>query len=295
MLLWHEFLAGWFDGAEHTLRTNPDYTQLIPEVEEITFQDQNLQKQLEGLYLHVTSERVAKIQNRWWSGASAKRMITENAKLNFWFRARVKTARTDGHNARSLVRVGADNLFAILSGANTTIPLQRRGMGAFRPQRGILVGGGEMAMRQVPVSVIYTYPSEAIPALPVDGGVNYRFYDGYLQFPNVALNIWYSVTMTGATVNQLGLSTGEGALYREDSGYFELYNSDSAQWVALRCVGDPVQFGLMDAVGLPVVPATYRFVDDRGIQLCNMDTFLYHTIGIAGDPSQFTISIAGET
>jgi hypothetical protein len=154
--LWHEFLTGWFDGGSHMLR---GAYVTIPKVDTLSFQEAPIEP-ADGLYLQVTMERPGAVQKRlrpdgaWW--------VTERAKVNFWFRAKVKTARSDGHNSRSLVRWGSDTLTAILDSNLLVAALNAKGMTAFCPQPTILVGGVIMAMRLLSLGVTYTYPLEEL-------------------------------------------------------------------------------------------------------------------------------------
>ncbi len=154
MKLWAEFLGGWFDGQQHMLR---GALVDIPQVNGLTFQEMMLDGK-DGLYLQVTTDQQASQKTRLW--IDERWMVQEYVKINFWFRALVKSARTDGHNSISLVRWGADTLSSILSSKLLVAPLGRKGMTRFRPQPHKIVTGSTCAMRHLPMSICYTYSLE---------------------------------------------------------------------------------------------------------------------------------------
>jgi hypothetical protein len=139
--LWHEFLAGWFDGAQHTLAGIAiDFPQAF-----ILFPGQSLPD--EGLSIQVIQARPGTIQRVQW--APDQWRVFEKAELDFYVRARVKAARSDGHNSRSLCRRGADLLHGLLSSIDATAPLSRKGLGAFRVSKPVLVADDATALRNV--------------------------------------------------------------------------------------------------------------------------------------------------
>lgn len=292
MRLWSEFLKGWFDGNAHDIRTN--LSQKVPKAESITFQGSAISKG-EGLTIHVTYDSAAvKPVRRFWSGE--KWMFTEKARINFWIRAKVKDARGDGHNSQSLVRWGGDSLFAILSGINTTTALQRRGMSTFRPNRPAVISGGVYAMRQLSLNVTYTYPAEAAPELPIDAGALYQIKDGKLLLGDPDSGAWYGVTIFGVPpAIQIGLAdVGSGSQCREQDGYLQFFNDDTQDWGCFLIYGDPPQFTTFSTTDLqPSGQPTYRLADREGFQVLNIDTGMFHTVGLLGTPAQIALSTAG--
>lgn len=156
MLLWAEFLGGWFDGGSHLLRGTA-VTMPTLMTGGLTFQEQPLPKNIEGLCIQVLSARQHSAKRRLWSNEIWH--ISEPIRLDFYLRARVKDARADGHNSISLVRWASDNLFAILNSPLLTAALQRRGMTSFRPSPPTVVTD-ITATRMVSLNVIYTYSNE---------------------------------------------------------------------------------------------------------------------------------------
>ncbi len=155
MKLWAEFLGGWLDGGSHVLR---GVAATMPNLQTggLTFQEQPLPT-MDGLCLHVVTARPGRALKRLW--ADGIWYITESVRVDFQFRALVKTPRADRHNSISLVRWGANTLFAILQSSILTAALSRKGMNAFVPSPPKLVSSLS-ASRLLSCEVTYTYSNQ---------------------------------------------------------------------------------------------------------------------------------------
>jgi hypothetical protein len=162
--IWAEWLAGWFDGTTHQLRGVEVQLPSIP-VANITFQEMQIAKPMDGLYLQVTLDDSARAKRRFYGGGQWN--VLHDVCLHFYFRAFVKAPRADGHNSLSLVRWGSDTLYAILTSNNHCTVLNWLGMMQFRPKPPRLVGGISNPMRAVSLDVRYVYSADENLTSPV--------------------------------------------------------------------------------------------------------------------------------
>lgn len=251
--LWGEFISGWLDGGTHTLFAA---STKMPALTGLIFNDGKFPESMDGLYLQISTEMQSSLKKRLWT--ADKWMITEHARVVFRFRSLIKTGRSDGHNSASLVRWGSDSLFAILQAIDPVAPLLRKGMGIFRPSRPILSGGGLGTMRQMTLSVCYTYPAESVNTTIVGAdGQFFRFRDGYLELWDDTDSLWHTATAAGTPVylalSEVGNAETANLAYvpsgtrcRLKEGQLQLFNADTSLWHALSAIGIPPQFTLSE-------------------------------------------------
>jgi hypothetical protein len=328
MKLWHEFLAGYFDGNLHMLRGA--YVP-FPVANKIHFQEDAIisgESAMDGLYIGVTQERPAKALKRLFPGEIW--MVTERVKLSLWFRARVKTPQ-GGQNSHSMVRFGSDAAFAILESNLLSKPLSRKGMSSICVKPPILISGGSLPMRQVSLEATYTYALEETVSAPVIGsdiggrvvyigasrrvrvtdsgfeclGDDGNWYvigvDVLQNGPEVSVNL---ATLTDPNVAPpLAQPLILGNRLRVKNGVLQYANTTTNTWCSVTTDGDPPQFVLEDTgeayVPITVAGTTFALSADLRVRLgqlqsWNPTTSLWHNISMDGDPPQWVMSQTGE-
>ena len=328
MELWAEFLSGYFDGNLHMLRGA--YIQ-FPTAVKIHFQEDNItvkQDSMDGLYIGITQERPAKAQKRLFPGDIWR--MTERVRLNFWFRARVKTPQ-GGQNGHSLVRWGSDTLYAILSSNLLSAPLSRKGMTSFCSNPPTLISGGVISMRQISLSVTYTYDVEETVDAPVIGsdvggrvvyiGASKKVRVTDSGFERLGSDgIWYligidivdggpAVSVVTAPIEDPGVVIPPdmplmlGDRLRVSGGVLQYADLTTNTWCGVTMDGDPPQFVVTDThiayVPATTVGMTFALSDDLRVkngqlQSWNPTTGLWHNVTMDGDPPQWVVSQTGD-
>jgi hypothetical protein len=304
--LLREFLGGWFDGGQHIIA---GMAVKFPQAS-LTFQECPLPNPLEGLGIQVSMTRQGRHVRRLWSEDNW--MITERCTIDFYVRARVKTARPDGHNSHSLVRWGSDSLFNLFSSIDAVKPLLRRGIGVVRPLRSVLISASDVAMRHVMLAVNFNYPSETVPGVIAGAPESYtRFKDGAWQLLNDTTGLWHAVHVEGSPAVLSLSETGEAwdasqadnpvaYGYRWKDGDLQLRNADTGLWFSASVLSDPPQTAIdaegqaTNATSIPLATQKWRWKKLTGIQFLNPDTGRYHTVTASGVPPSFSIDTTGE-
>jgi hypothetical protein len=144
--LWAEFLAGFFDGAEHQVGDGGAVP--FPRVA-VRFQQAPLPQPLNGAVITVTWLSPGKTERRWGvaQGQRTKVAATDVTWL-FWVRAKVVSSGSG--NSVNLAQEVAEKLYGLLANERAIGPLAQRGIQRVRPETPYLVSDAEYALRVVP-------------------------------------------------------------------------------------------------------------------------------------------------
>lgn len=149
-----EWLAGWFDGDTHVVRTVDNTAQaiLFPEAKQIAFQQAALTQPLDGFGIGVVLVSPANLMHRRMSKGESGRQTQIRLTWRFYSRASVKQAGANGHNSESLCRLGSDRLLALLSLENNHLPLKEKGIFHIRTTTPVLIPSADINTRAMNVS-----------------------------------------------------------------------------------------------------------------------------------------------
>lgn len=164
-----EWLAGWFDGDSHVVRTVDNASQSIafPQAQQIAFQQAALTQPLDGFGIGVVLVSQANLMHRRMSKGESGRQTQLRVAWRFYSRASVKKADASGHNSESLCRLGSDRLLALLSLEANHIPLKEKGIFHIRPSTPVLIPSADITTRAMNVSatvILETGKSLTTPA-----------------------------------------------------------------------------------------------------------------------------------
>ncbi|HXJ61149.1 MAG TPA: hypothetical protein VNU68_31270 [Verrucomicrobiae bacterium] len=153
--LWHEFLAGYFDGAAHLIRGN---SVVFPDAQLLFQQAKQPTKPLSIHLVGVTQPRVIRRML-----PNGRRTGQVDMIWNFWLRASGVNTGTGGPDVQ--IKKLEDALFMLLSDKLLTAPLARRGIHHVAPRLGAVSASAEYAMRTLTVSAVLRFPLEMAPMI----------------------------------------------------------------------------------------------------------------------------------
>jgi len=168
MRMWHEFLTGYFDGGSHVVGTDAETEAEIEMVfpsASLGFQQAKMKQPLDGLGIQIVSLNEGKTRRFHRAGSV---WCHNKTVWKFLLRAEVKNP-ADGRGAESLVRKGADLLYALLLIEPLAWPLHENGMHNVRPQPPVMVGSPQYHMRSMNVSATLIFPASIVqPVVDLD-------------------------------------------------------------------------------------------------------------------------------
>jgi hypothetical protein len=145
--LWHEWLSGYFDGAEHGI--GGDGSGVFPSVssDRIVFDQGALPQPLSGVGITVLAETIRSRMSLTVDGRHA----IDDVEWTFYIRAQVSQAASGKGNAKYQARAAHDLLRALIEHDSCTVALAQKGITALRVRGSGAPQSTDFALRRLTV------------------------------------------------------------------------------------------------------------------------------------------------